>query len=896
MPLHWPLVGRNAELAAFTAAWANRRCRAVVVYGPAGVGKSRLGEEYLTRAVQAGWKGSRVRVTEAAAAVPLGAIAHLIPAGLDLSDPVKVFADVARVLARPPQQRRRWVVYLDDLHLLDAPSAVLLRHLLDAGVVRLIMTVRAGKALGEAVDALCHGDAVHRVDLEVLNFAAVGDLLRAGLGGPVGRRTAHILHEASGGNVLYLRELVYGALQAEVLTSNGEIWELAEGALPSTPRLAELIGVRLSAASPAARPVLDLLALCEPLSLTDADNVSPEVLADLEVTGLIRVNLDVRRTMLTLSHPLYGEILRSDMPTLRRRALLLEQAKRVQAHGARRHDDALHIATWHLTATGTADPHLLTQAAFIARYAHDYHQALTLLQAMPEQHHTAVTRLLQGELHYELGHHNQAEAILGKLAEQVIGDNETFAVAMKRTENLFWGAARVSEALAINHTVRATITDPAMRQALAENEGAMRVVAGQTQEGLIRLGDVENSPDERIRLYGMEVKVHALSNAGRIGDAIRLGKRAYAEHVEADTRLVNLHSAMQLCPLSHAYQELGELRRGQETAEAGYARALEVRAWQPATGLANMLGRSLWLTGHAVAARRAYTESLALARDRHFLPILLRLAASGLAASAALLGDLEAAGAALADFSSYPDGSFLPGEDHLGEAWLLAARGQLMQARAVLTEAAQTAREAGSFTSEALLLTDIARMGGAKDVAGRLEELVTICDGAFAPVRARLAAALAADDPDQLSATAEDLETIGADLLAAEAATAAAAAWRRAGQKRCAAAAMTRASACAAHCEGARTPLLATAEVTSMLTAREREVALLAAVGTPSKEIAASLHLSIRTVDNHLQHAYTKLGVTTRRELANSLGGTRPARSVDYGPGAKRTPSSAGTR
>jgi hypothetical protein len=37
-------------------------------------------------------------------------------------------------------------------------------------------------------------------------------------------------------------------------------------------------------------------------------------------------------------------------------------------------------------------------------------------------------------------------------------------------------------------------------------------------------------------------------------------------------------------------------------------------------------------------------------------------------------------------------------------------------------------------------------------------------------------------------------------------------------------------------------------------------------------DIADTLHLSIRTVENHLQHAYTKLGVTTRRELAHTLG------------------------
>ncbi|MER5488986.1 LuxR C-terminal-related transcriptional regulator, partial [Streptomyces sp. NPDC002812] len=72
-------------------------------------------------------------------------------------------------------------------------------------------------------------------------------------------------------------------------------------------------------------------------------------------------------------------------------------------------------------------------------------------------------------------------------------------------------------------------------------------------------------------------------------------------------------------------------------------------------------------------------------------------------------------------------------------------------------------------------------------------------------------------------------------------------------------------------CEGARTPLLAAANTPAQLTARQRDIAHLAAKGTTSKQIAESLHLSTRTVDNHLQTIYTKLGVSTRRELAALL-------------------------
>jgi DNA-binding CsgD family transcriptional regulator len=65
--------------------------------------------------------------------------------------------------------------------------------------------------------------------------------------------------------------------------------------------------------------------------------------------------------------------------------------------------------------------------------------------------------------------------------------------------------------------------------------------------------------------------------------------------------------------------------------------------------------------------------------------------------------------------------------------------------------------------------------------------------------------------------------------------------------------------------------MLATAE-TAELTPREREIALLAARGATSREIAGRLVLSVRTVDNHLQNAYRKLGVTSRQELPRVLG------------------------
>ena len=96
--------------------------------------------------------------------------------------------------------------------------------------------------------------------------------------------------------------------------------------------------------------------------------------------------------------------------------------------------------------------------------------------------------------------------------------------------------------------------------------------------------------------------------------------------------------------------------------------------------------------------------------------------------------------------------------------------------------------------------------------------------------------------------------------------------WRRKGHLRRAAGAERRASALAARCEGAHTPALVTAvPARAALTARELEIARLAAAGLANKEIAARLCLSHRTVENKLHAAYQKLGVEGRAELARTL-------------------------
>jgi DNA-binding NarL/FixJ family response regulator len=57
------------------------------------------------------------------------------------------------------------------------------------------------------------------------------------------------------------------------------------------------------------------------------------------------------------------------------------------------------------------------------------------------------------------------------------------------------------------------------------------------------------------------------------------------------------------------------------------------------------------------------------------------------------------------------------------------------------------------------------------------------------------------------------------------------------------------------------------------LTERESEIARLASTGLSDREIAASLVVSVRTVESHLASAYRKLGIVSRRNLRAALTG-----------------------
>ena len=137
----------------------------------------------------------------------------------------------------------------------------------------------------------------------------MGDLVEAALGGPVEQGALRWLVETSQGNVLYVRELVLGALESGSLTPSGGLWQMVARP-PVSPSLADLVAQRMAGMAAGERAPVELLAIGEPLRLNEVASLTDyDGLVAAEALGVVVV--DPAGDEVRLAHPLYGEAVRA---------------------------------------------------------------------------------------------------------------------------------------------------------------------------------------------------------------------------------------------------------------------------------------------------------------------------------------------------------------------------------------------------------------------------------------------------------------------------------------------------------------------------------------------------------------------------------------------------------
>jgi DNA-binding CsgD family transcriptional regulator len=870
----WPIVGRHPELAVFDRVLSSGEYAGLIIHGRAGVGKTRLAEECRQQAAAAGHPTERVTGSRSTALVPLVAVAGLLTGGLGRPGPdgqldTAALFDQTRRALQEQYGGRRLVTVADDVPLLDSASLALLGYLVAQGTIFLIATVRTGEPVPDVVTSLWRDGRLERVDLEDLRYADLGSLLHQALGGPVEAGTRREFWEVTRGNPLYVRELVLGCLQSGALVERAGVWHL-EDHLPSTPRLADLVGQRIAGLSAGARSLVELLALCEPLELDYLETAAPVgVLEALERAGLVTISVTAGEVR--LAHPLHGKVIRAAMPRSRARTILLAQAERLEATSPTG-PAALRIAVWRLDAGGRPDPAVLVRGAHLARYAHDFRLVRRLIEAVPADGLDADGALLLGEALYELGDFGAAEQVLARGQQLPASEHVALRLAVTQAKNTQWGLCQPERALAINVGARAGITSPSLVKELVADEASVLTFSGHPDRALAVLEHMEGT-SRRTRVVWAIAAAPALAMTGRTADAVKTAEEGYTDHVALGDELAIAHPAMHLVNQVFALAEAGRLAEAEQLARAGAEIVAAHRVPIAQIFFAVNLGRVATLQGRLGTARGYYAEAVGLA-EAHCFAGPRRLALSGLALAHAMLGDPGAAAQALAERDTGPAFGFRGPEQQLADAWTAHASGRPLEAAERFRAAAGQAASTGHKTAEAWLLHDLMRTSG-QDTSARLRELADGCDSPLVSARARHATAARARDARELASAASDFEALGAMLLAAEAASGAAEAFRRADDRRAATAALRRSRALAASCEGAATPgLFHAPAAVDPLSGREREIVMLAAKGMASKAIAERLFLSVRTVSNHLQHAYTKLGVSSRAGLAEAVGCT----------------------
>ncbi|WP_320065039.1 LuxR C-terminal-related transcriptional regulator [Micromonospora sp. RTGN7] len=876
----WEFVGRRDELGRLLTAATGVEGRGLFYSGSAGVGKSRLLRETLAAIPTDGHAVWSVSASATTAALPFGGLVQVLPAeqpqGLSP-------AGVLRWAVEQLQQRaagRRIVLAVDDAHLLDPPSAALVHLIGRAENATVIGTLRDGEQLPLPIRALWTVGLVDHVELAPLGLSDTSGLLAAILKGPVDATSAGRLWRLSGGNPLLLRELVMAAPAGELRRTYG-VWRWT-GRLTLVPTLTELIDTRIGQLTPGVRAVLELVAFGEPLGLHLLYQAVEQ--ADVEIAeerGLIRVEDNDRRTDVRLAHPLYGEVMRRRCPVSRTRRLQARLAELVEAVGTRRRDDLLRVAVWRLDSGTAQGPALLLGAAAQAFARYDVPLATRLARAALDADGGFDAAELLATILMFADRPQEAIAMLDAVAGDAAGPGRRSRWLTVRGMVSYWGLSQES-----------TMDDIAAQGAeLSDATDQARVHAFEAIMRLHRLDTVR-----AVRL------AQAVLDRPAAGLAARELARCTLAHLQAARGQLDRSAAAINQVQAEVtrwrgdmpYLQLAlELARGTRLTLAGDLAGIDAIVADEFADLAGAgdfrLGTGYLSILKAYAARLRGQSGAALKTSLGACAVLATsrvfagLAHAERAQAAALGGDAVHAAEAMAE----ADRTHSPGMAVL-YPWLeqargavLAAGGDLAGATKHLAALADRLRGDGFAGHEVLVLHDLVRLdsaavpvgptctdGGRRTVAQRLTELSERVDGPLPPLLARYARACVDDCADELLAVADDFADLDLRVHAAEA-TAEVVRRLRLRRSSAAAAAHERLGELLGRCDHVDTPALRFRQ--PALSDREWEVARLAAEGATSRAIAERLYLSSRTVENHLQHVYSKLGVAGRAELRSAL-------------------------
>jgi len=872
----WPTVAREDEFGhALAALDDNTDFQGVALVGDSGVGKSTLARALAQTLVSRGRPVRFVLGTQTGGAVPLGAFSRSVTVDA-AHEPATMLAAAYKTLDR----EENLVIVVDDAQLLDPLSATLVHQLAADSTARLIVIIRSGEAVPDAITALLKERLLRILHIDAFTREQTGELARSVLGGEVEPGLIDELYRRSGGNLLLLRGLLTAGRENGVLIRIEDSWQL-HGPLRADRELYDLLEFRLRSLAREELDAVEVLGIAELLDweilreLCDADAV-----ARLERRGMIQLVADGSDMVARLNHPIIGEAAIRLAGVVRSRQLnaMLVQAllKHLQAGDRRsRLPDArgqIRLAQFMMRSDLEPDLGLIIRAAAsavimsslgygeeLARFAFDrgggVPAALVLAEAMSWQ-----------------GRGEHAEAVLADV------DPEDSGVLVRwgslRAANLFWGCGRVDAARQVLAEVRDRVGPEAGMGLITALEASFAFFSGDV-ETAIETGLPICAPDTPL-LPTLWVTLAmstawALTLVGRFDEVDRVantGLQAAALGESGTQRL-----AIGLAEVT-ALTAIADLP-GAERVLKRYA-AMSTGAPEPQAIVNAILGHVHLARGALAEASEAFHNSVS-AMSQGFPSGWLMLAAAWSAQADGARGDTEGATNALrsSEEAYGPQVAvFLP-ELEVARAWERASLGETTAAQLHSSRAAEIARRSRMSAVEMRALHTAVRFGD-RSHASRLGELARTLKTPLAEAIATQARGLANHDGDLLDAAADRFAEMGTLAFAADAAAQAAREHARSGHRGKELESSTRAHWLASQGD-IRTPAVNASAQPLPITDREREIAMLVAGGLSNREIADQLSLSVRTVDGHLYRTFAKLGIERREQLVNLVTWVRSA-------------------
>lgn len=864
---HMPLVGREAETGILHRVLADPTAPSLLLSGPLGVGRTRLLREAVR--IARGLDRRTVLVTGTGAGVPLGPLAHVVPPVAGAPDQ---FVLLQHALAALRGDGDHPVVAVDDAHRLDESTRLVLEQLVLTGTATVVAAERSDGVPDDRLRTL--GDDVRPLAIAALTDSATDRLLIEMLGGDVESRTAQRLRDLVGGTPLFLRELVREGYDSGRLTRHAGPWRW-DGPMEPPQRLGAFLLARLGTDE---RALLEQLADGPaPDPTVPSGPAGRDALAELHRQQLVRTDQDghvavppfVAAVVAATAAPIAPTGGGPDAPPG-------PGAAAARANRELDHQRAERLARQALDDDPDATAHLELVEALRWQDRTDELRSLLdataarVLRSSEGRARLALTRALLARRTGESAL-AAAEAALGAEPDGAAspacaepGPATAVLEAAARLDGIAWPRPGCLDRAAPGSRVVATSAHDPDAGPTAEphpdDTGAV-LPAGPGRP---------HNPWEALATASRAGRLAAAGRPAQALDAVARARAALDDDPTGQTEPALARLLLVDAELS-ALRVAGRSDDVERAADDAHRRNLAAPDWAGDAWIAWHRGRAALGRGDLATASRWLAESRAGTARRDPLGLDADCTAT-LALVHVLSGDHTRA-RSLLDGLPEPVPPAARAAVERARTWLRASRRTTTAAplSALLTEA-QAAASRGDLVTEVVLLHDVARLGHPGRVADRLAAVAAQSPAPLLRLFASHATARTTTTSDtgaRLDHVATDLAAAGARLDAADVAAAAAAAHHDAGDPRRSSASAARATELAGPC-GARTPALDRL-VRPRLTRREREIAELAAEGASNAEAARRLVVSVRTVETHLAHAYTKLGIDGRADLPGAL-------------------------